>query len=213
MTADLIAGLRRRDQASYRRLIAEYGPALYRIALRLTDGPHDAQDVLQETLLTVMAKVDTVHDPAMLGPWLRRVVVNTALMRLRARREEPMFGLDLGGAEFTPDGQRARALSSWPPLPEDELLRREARGVLEEAVRQLPEGAREVYVLAEIEDLPREEVADLLGVSREVVRVRLHRARTTLRQALDDYFAERRTLTVPRRDRRFSNRGTEDDTR
>jgi DNA-directed RNA polymerase specialized sigma24 family protein len=71
MTSELIAGLR---------------PALYRIALRLTDGPHDAQDVLQETLPTVMAKVDTVQDPALLGPWLRRVTVNTALMRLRAPR-------------------------------------------------------------------------------------------------------------------------------
>jgi RNA polymerase sigma-70 factor (ECF subfamily) len=213
MTADLIAGLRSRDQASYQQLIAEYGPALYRIALRLTDGPHDAQDVLQETLLTVMAKVDTVQDPAMLGPWLRRVTVNNALMRLRGRREEPISGLGPAGTEFTPDGRRTHPVSSWPPLPEDELLRREARGVLEAAVSQLPDGAREVYVLAEIEDLPREEVAELLGVTREAVRVRLHRARTTLRQALEDYFAERRVLASPQHQRRIRNTETEDETK
>lgn len=100
MTADLTAGLRSRDEASYQRLIVDYGPALYRIALRLTNGPHDAQDVLQETLLTVMATVDTVQDPAMLGPWLRRVTVNNALMRLLGRREEPASRLEPGGTEF-----------------------------------------------------------------------------------------------------------------
>lgn len=210
MTTDLIAGLCNRDQDSYQRLIAEYGPGLYRIALRLTDGPHDAQDVLQETLLTVMAKVDTVRDPAMLGAWLRRVTMNTALMRLRARREEPV--MRPGAAEFAHDGSRAHPVSSWPPLPEAELLRREARHVLETAVRRLPAGAREVYVLAEIEDLPREEVAELLGISRDVVRVRLHRARTLLRQALEDYFAERQMLTTPRRYHAIANPETEDTT-
>jgi RNA polymerase sigma-70 factor, ECF subfamily len=112
MTTELIAGLRNGDQASYQRLITDYGPTLYRIARRLTDGPHDAQDVLQETLLTVMAKVDTVNDPATLGAWLRRVTVNNALMRLRARREEPVNGLGPAGAEFTPDGSRAQPVSS-----------------------------------------------------------------------------------------------------
>ena len=197
MTTDLIAGLCSRDQASYQQLIADFGPAMYRIALRLTGGPHDAQDVLQETLLTVMAKVDTVNDPAQLGAWLRLVTANTALMRLRARREEPVGGMGSDGSEFTPAGLRAHPVPTWPPLPEDELLRQEAGNVLEAAVGRLPAGAREVYVLAEIEDLPREEVADLLGVSREVVRVRLHRARTTLRQALEDYFAERRVTSSP----------------
>lgn len=185
---------------------------LYRIALRLTDGPHDAQDVLQETLLTVMAKVDTVHDPAMLGAWLRRVTVNNALMRRRVCREEPVGELGAGDAEFTPDGNRAQPVSSWPPLPEAELLRRETRDVLEAAVSRLPDGAREVYVLADIEDLPRDEVAELLGVSREAVRVRLHRARTSLRQQLQDYFAERHMLTTRWRDREISTRGTEDTT-
>jgi RNA polymerase sigma-70 factor (ECF subfamily) len=211
MTAELIAGLRGRDQASYRQLITEYGPALYRIALRLTDGPHDAQDVLQETLLTVMAKVDTVHDPAMLGAWLRTVTVNNALMRRRRSREEPVGELGAGDG-FTADGNRVQPVSSWPPLPEAELLRRETRGVLEAAVRELPVGAREVYVLADIEDLPREEVAALLDISRDAVRVRLHRARTTLRQALEDYFAERRMLTSRRPEREISSRGTEDTT-
>jgi len=59
---------------------------MYRIALRLTGGPQDAQDVLQEAMLTVMAKVDTIEQPDLLGAWLRRVTVNTALMRLRTRR-------------------------------------------------------------------------------------------------------------------------------
>lgn len=213
MTTDLIAGLRTRDQASYQQLFTDFGPAMYRIALRLTGGPHDAQDVLQETLLTVMAKVDTVNDPAQLGAWLRRVTVNTALMRLRARREEPVAELGSDGSEFTAAGLRARPVPTWPPLPEDELLRREAGSVLEAAVSQLPEGAREVYVLAEIEDLPREEVAELLGLSREAVRVRLHRARTTLRQALEDYFAERRMIPSPRRDRPIPTHRPEDTTK
>ena len=210
MTTDLIAGLRSRDQASYQRLIADFGPCMYRIALRLTGGPQDAQDVLQETMLTVMAKVDTIEQPDLLGAWLRRVTVNTALMRLRTRRGEPLSGVGSDDVEFTAGGRRIHPVLSWPPLPEDELLRRETRTVLEAAVSSLPDGAREVYVLAEIEDLPREEVAEILGVTREVVRVRLHRARTSLRQTLEDYFAERRTATSQRHARAIPIHESED---
>ncbi|MGD9620735.1 MAG: RNA polymerase sigma factor [Mycolicibacterium sp.] len=210
MTAELMAGLCQRDQASYQRLIAEYGPMMYRIALRLSGGPHDAQDVLQETLLIVMAKVDTVRDPATLGAWLRRVTANTALMRLRSRREVPAAEPEFAGVEFGPDGSRVQPVYAWPVLPEDELLRREARDVLEAAVDQLPDAARQVYVLAEIEELPREEVAELLGISREAVRVRLHRARTALRQVLEHYFAERQMLVTPRHDHTNAQPTTED---
>ena len=211
MTAELITGLRNRDQASYRRLIAEYGPSLYRIVLRLTHTEHDAQDVLQETFLTVLTKVDTVRDPALLGAWLRKVAVNTALMRLRGRREDPTGDWEAATSEFTPDGRRTQPVSSWPPLPENELLRREARGVLEEAVGELPDGAREVYVLADIEGVA---ARGSCRTARDLTRSRsnsLHRARTTLRQELEDYFTERHALVSSTGRHADPERETEDE--
>jgi RNA polymerase sigma-70 factor (ECF subfamily) len=192
MAAELISGLRRREQASYQRLLAEYGPGLYRIALRLTGHQQDAEDVLQESLLTVMARIDTLSHPDALGAWLRRVVVNAALMRLRSRRREPVPELEVPEFDFTPEGDRVRRVCAWPPLPEDEVLHREARDVLAAAVARLPAGARQVYLLAEVESVPYGEVADILNISEGAVRTRLHRARLALREVLEDYFAERR---------------------
>jgi len=192
MAPELVAGLKMRDQAAFQRLVALHGPALYRIALRITGQAQDAEDVVQESLLIVMAKIDTLADPSALGAWLRRVVVNAALTRLRARDREPVAVPDTLDWAFTTDGRHSRQALGWPPCPEGEALRREARDVLEAAVVRLPQGARQVYVLAEIESLPYNEVAEALSISEGAVRVRLHRARLALREVLADYFTEQR---------------------
>ena len=192
MATELVAVLKQKDPAAFERLIAQYGTMLYRVALRLLGQPEEAEEVLQETLLTVYEKIHTFDERSALSTWLYRIVVNTALMRLRVKARIPEEVLETAGPPFTADGQHAREVAAWALPPEETLLHQEARMILQQAMARLPERYRAVYVLAEVEGLPHQETAAVLELTVATVKTRLHRARLFLREALADYFAERR---------------------
>ncbi len=191
-SATLVTALKRHDATAFAQLLAQHGALLYRVALRLLGQPEEAEEVVQQTLVTVYTKIATFDERAALTSWLYRIVVNTALMRLRAKARVPEEIQDPLEAQFTAAGQHARAVAAWALPPEEALLRQEARTVLRQAIARLPPLYRTVYVLAEIEGLPQHEIGTLLEVSVDTVKTRLHRARLRLRQALADYFVERR---------------------
>jgi RNA polymerase sigma-70 factor (ECF subfamily) len=188
MPEELVEALKRREPAAFERLIAQHGTMLYRVALRFVGQPQDAEEVLQEALLNVYEKIDTFDQRAALPSWLYRIVVNTALMRLRAQSRRPEELLDTSGPPFTAEGQHAREVSAWALPPEDTLLRQEALVHLEQAIARLPDLYCAVYVLAEIEGLRHEEIATILGITVSTAKTRLHRARLFLREALANYF-------------------------
>jgi RNA polymerase sigma-70 factor (ECF subfamily) len=196
---DLVVALKRREPGAFEELLAQHGAMLYRIARRFTGHQQDAEDVLQDALLAVYAKIDTLEEHCALPAWLRRIVVNTALMRLRTRDRKPALPLFLTERAYTAEGDHAGHVADWALSPEDAVVRQEALAALRQAVDCLPDGARLVYVLAEIEGLPYGETAALLGISVGATRVRLHRARLMLREALAAYFAERQRRAMPAR--------------
>jgi RNA polymerase sigma-70 factor (ECF subfamily) len=188
MPEELVEALKRREPEAFERLVAQHGTMLYRVALRFMGQPQDAEEVLQEALLNVYEKIDTFDQRAALSSWLYRIVVNTALMRLRTQSRRPEELLDIIEPAFTADGRHVREVSAWALPPEDSLLRREALEHLERAVTRLPVLYRAVYVLAEIEGLRHEEIATILGITVSTAKTRLHRARLLLREALANYF-------------------------
>jgi len=198
MSATLVTALKRKDSTAFAQLLAQHGAMLYRVALRLICRPEEAEEVVQQTLVTVYAKIPTFDERAALTTWLYRIVVNTALMRLRAKARVPEEPQDPLGTQFTAAGQHAREVAAWALPPEDALLRQEARTVLRQAIARLPTLYWTVYVLAEIEGLPQHEIGPLLEVSVDTVKTRLHRARLGLRQALADYCVGRRRTAAGR---------------
>ncbi len=192
MSAELIAALKARDPAAFKQLVSEHGAMIYRVALRLLGSKEDAEDVLQETLMAVYEKIHAFEERSALTSWLYRIVTNAALTRLRMRIRDREVPMDQAGPPFTEDGHHATDVADWTGSSDDALLRREALSMLREAVQDLPETYRSVYVLAEIEDLSHREVATLLDLQVGTVKVRLHRARLFLRETLADYFQERR---------------------
>jgi RNA polymerase sigma-70 factor (ECF subfamily) len=188
MSADLVAALKQRDPLAFERLLAQHGAMLYRVAARFMGQREEAEEVVQETLLTVFEKIHTFDEKAALSTWLYRIVVNTALMRLRSKARAHEAAMEPIGPAFTAAGEMARDVAEWDLSPEDALLRHEALTVLRQGVDRLPEAYRTVYVLAEIEGLPHQEIATMLELSPGAVKVRLHRARIALREALAGYF-------------------------
>ena len=192
MPAELVEALKRNEASAFERLITQHGAMLYRVALRLMGQREEAEDVLQEALLKVHQNIHTFDARAALTTWLYRIVVNTALMRLRAQTRIPKELLDTAGPLFTDEGEHVQEVAEWALTPEAVLLRQETLSVLQQGIERLPELYRAVYVLAEIEGLPYQEIATILDLSVGTVKTRLHRARLFLRAMLADYFAERK---------------------
>jgi len=161
---------------------------IYRLALRLVRDEQDAQDLVQETFLQAFKAIGSFEGRSELRTWLYRITYNAALMRQRGQR--PTVSVEDAVQE---DEGRVlpEQLLDWCCLPEADLQTVEVREQLEKAVHDLPETLRAVFVLRELEDVSTQECADALGISTDLVKQRLHRARLWLRERLSDYFAER----------------------
>lgn len=167
-----------------------YSPRVYNLARRMLGNDADAEDVTQDVLLQVVRKLDTFRGEANLATWLHRVTVNAALAhrRRRARREEHEVRDPLG--LFLESGHHSRPISPWTAPPDEALVSRETSELIGRAIDRLPEAYRDVYVLADVEGLPNQEIADALDLSLSAVKSRLHRGRLMMRDALAPHFEE-----------------------
>ena len=184
----LLARLRAGDKSACAECVEQHSPGLYRLALRLMGDEAEAEDVVQETFLSAFKAIRGFEGRSGLSTWLYRIAYNAALMRLRKPNpptvsvEDPL--LSDGGPEVP------EQLFDWCCLPEQDFETAEARTELEGAIRALPEKLKAVFVLRELESLSTEETAQVLTLSEEAVKTRLHRARLWLRERLSAYFSE-----------------------
>jgi RNA polymerase sigma-70 factor (ECF subfamily) len=183
-----LAALRRSEPQAVRKLVDNYGPRLYNVALRILRNAQDAEDALQETFITVLGKLDQFDGRSSFLTWIYRIAVNASLMALRKqrprrKREEPLV---VPGFEEI----RSRELVDWGADPARELLTAEMQNVMEAAIDKLPANYRTVFVLRDLEGLSIAETSHVLGISTANVKIRLMRARLFLREALADYFHE-----------------------
>jgi RNA polymerase sigma-70 factor (ECF subfamily) len=185
---ELVARLQAGDQSAYAQLVEENAAKVYRLALRMMGNEADAEDVLQETFLNAFRFIDRFEARSSLSTWLYRIASNAALMRLRRKEPEQVSvdePLERDDGELIP-----RQFFDFCCLPEDDLLRDEARAEMMRAVEQLPSALRSVFVLRDIEGLSTEETAEALELSISAVKSRLMRARLKLREQLSAYFSQ-----------------------
>jgi RNA polymerase sigma-70 factor (ECF subfamily) len=173
------------------RVFRDYAPRVYNLARRMLGNDADAEDVTQDVLLQVVRKLSTFRGDAAFTTWLHRVTVNAALAarRKRARRDEGRVHDPLEA--FTEDGKHAGFVRPWPRLPDNVALDREEKQLIEQAIQGLPEMYRDVFVLADVEQMPNAEIGEILELSVPAVKSRLHRARLMMRDALARHYAER----------------------
>ncbi len=154
---DLLASLRRGEVGALTALAERHGPTIYRLAFGVTRNRADAEEVLQDVLLTVARKSASFEGRSALGSWIHRVTTNAALNKRRGKRQELETPLEELLPTFEPDGHRAGdrtyILADWSQNPEEELLSGERRRVLERAIDSLPVHYRVVLVLRDVEEL------------------------------------------------------------
>ncbi len=178
--ATLLEGLRRKDREACTCLLKRFAPRLYRLALQLMGDLDEAEDVLQEGFIQACAHVADFEGRSGLGTWLHRIVRNAALARLR-RKSLPT--VPLPAADATPSAAQ-EALTDPAAGPADAVLTRELGDALERAIVALPDGLRAAFVLRDVEGVSTKEAAAALGIAESALKVRLHRARLALREAL-----------------------------
>lgn len=168
------------------QVVRDYAPRVYSIARRMLGNDADAEDVTQDVLLQVVRKLNTFRGEADFWTWLHRVTVNMALVhrQKRARRAEHEI------PDPTQQFQDGHHVKPWAIEPEKQAINRELSGLLEQAIANMPEIYRDVYILADIEGLSNPEIGEILGLSVPAVKSRLHRGRLLIREALAPHFEE-----------------------
>ncbi|HEX3554526.1 MAG TPA: RNA polymerase sigma factor [Thermoanaerobaculia bacterium] len=171
------------DVSLFEILMRRYNQRLFRVARGILADDAEAEDVVQEAYVRAFRELASFRGEALFSTWLTRIACHEALARARKRRRlVPIAGgdgRDGGGGE--PPDPPSEAIG-----PEREQENRELQAVLREAVELLPDPLRAVFCLREIEGLSTEETAGALDLTVENVRVRLHRAKRSLRQTLDE---------------------------
>jgi RNA polymerase sigma-70 factor, ECF subfamily len=186
--AALLAGLRAGDEAAFERLVRQHGGRMLAVARRMLRADQDAQDAVQDALLSASRSIGGFEGGSRLGTWLHRIVVNAALMKLRTqrRRDEPLIDDLL--PQFVEDGHAVEPAAPWRDSAEALLQQRETAELVRASIDRLPESHRVVLLLRDIEELSTADAAAVLGITPNAVKIRLHRARQALRTLLDPHF-------------------------
>ncbi|MFM9917574.1 MAG: sigma-70 family RNA polymerase sigma factor [Rhizobacter sp.] len=177
---DLVAALRAGEDWAFEYVVRTHGGRLLAVARRICRNDEDARDVLQSAYLSAFRSLERFEGTAQLSTWLHRIVVNTALMKLRVRRRKPEESIEALLPAYQEDGHHVEQFSAWTLGADKRVEREECRAMVRTCIAQLPETYREVLLLRDIEELSTEEAARVLHTTAGVVKVRLHRARQAL---------------------------------
>ena len=207
--ADLVDALRRQETGAMEALIALYGDRVHRLAMRITGSRPDAEEVVQDAILSVARKIDTFRGDATFGSWLYRITANCAYTKVRGRRARHQESWMDGGSVIV--DEHAPEFQDWSARIEDPALQCELRNVLNAALDSLSEGYRTIVLLRDVEGLSPPDVSQITGLSIAGVKTRTHRARLVLRKRLGEYLSDRPLSSAapsPREDGRAWRRGT-----
>ena len=191
----LVVALRNGDESAFRSLVEMYHAMLVRVARMYVSSQAVAEEVAAETWLAVVEGINRFEERSSLKTWIFRILTNRAKTRgIREGRSLPFSSLEPDEPAVEPErfhGGDHRWPGHWaaPPqgFPEERLLAGETRDVLERAIEALPPTQRAVITLRDVEGWSAEEVCNALTLTETNQRVLLHRARSAVRRALEEY--------------------------
>ncbi len=178
-----------------------FRPRILRYLTRLI-GKDEAEDLTQEVFVKINKSLGTFRGDAQLSTWIYRIATNAAMDRFRSPSLALIGSEELSDNSFEAD-EDSRPHSSKSGLLDQQLIRKEMNDCIREVVDKLPENYRTVIVLSELEELTNSEIADVLQVTVDTVKIRLHRARARLKLELESccmfYRDERNELACDRK--------------
>lgn len=188
--AELARNLLTGDEEAFTEFVNAFHARLSQYSFLMCGHHEDAEEVAQETLLKVFESIDQLRDPSRVKSWVFRIAKNECFMKRRKSVFAPKIELsldDLRPLKVNNGQVHGIEIADWTSLPEDLLRDKELQNALTQSIQELPEIYRSVVLLRDVEELTTEETAEVLDISPDSVRTRLHRGRLALRQYMDLY--------------------------
>ncbi len=178
---DLIRRAKSGDRNAMAELAKIHSGAIYNVGMKMLQDNGEAEDVLQETLLTMIQKLKTFSYQSALSTWLYRIATNIALGKIRekSKREKEV---QLNSLDFEPLG--GNQILAWPDEVDLMWKNQSVQSCMKTAMEKLPDSYRAVFVMRDLEGMSIKETAELLELSESNVKVKLMRARLFLRDNL-----------------------------
>ena len=173
------------DQKAYEFLVEKHRAALFHIINRIVRHEDAANDLVQETFMKAFSSLASYRSEYRFSTWLYKIAANSSIDFLRKRR---IRALSLDRPLETKNGEVEIEIADLSHHPEQDLVRKEQRFSIEEAIDSLPPKYREVIVCRHKEDKSYEEIADLLDIPVGTVKARIFRARELLKKKLKNIF-------------------------
>ncbi len=191
--SELVHKAQKGDQRAFSLLVKKYESTVYSFAYKVCRNEEQAEETLQDTFVNVYRKLGQFNGKAKFSTWLYQIVTNNCLMKRRKSKLDK-FSVSLESpdsiqkdSEHKSDGAPLQTFVSLTETPQDELVNKELRELLDKAILKLPIEQRIVFILRDVEGRSSEEAAKILKVSIPAVKSRLRRARVFLRKQLQEY--------------------------
>lgn len=186
---ELIARFKEGSPEAMEKIVDRYEEGIFNFVLRMCGHRQDAEDIMQETFLNAFRSLKDFREETKLRNWLFRIASHACQRKRRKKKFEPDRELSLESLVPGEGSGGGYEIPDWSGNPAEDLLRSELKEVIENAVQMLPPNYRLVFNLRDIEGFSTEETADILGISIQSVKTRLHRARLFLRKELSAHYS------------------------
>jgi len=174
-------------------LIRPYERGAFLLAYSILRNQDDAEDTVQQAMVKIFQRLASLAEKDKFKQWAMRVIENEAKMYRRKRRQHLYQSIDQGSVEVSEEKPfYPKQFADWRDLPSDAVEQKEVREAVLNALGEVPDIYREVFILRDMQHLNVAETAQVLGMSESAVKTRLHRARLMLRESLTPVFAKPR---------------------
>jgi len=171
------------DQNAFAEIVELFQDKLYRVCYRMLGNKHEAEDIAQEAFVRAFINIHTFDTNRKFSTWLYRIGTNLCIDRIRKKKPDYFLDAEVAGAEGL---NMYSQIASPDELPEEEVLKMEMQDRVQYEISRLPDKYRAVIVLKYMEDLPLQEISDILEMPLGTVKTRIHRGREALRKQLSN---------------------------
>ncbi len=187
----LLDAINEGDSDLFNDLVHKYEGKLYNFGLKVCKNVNDAEDLVQESFINVFKSMKDFRHETKFKNWLYKIAANVCWKMKRKSRFAPEQEISI--EEFLPSDHKSvdKKSSEWASAPVDHLLNRELSARIKEGVDKLPEKYKLVLILRDMEGFSTEETSNILSLTVQNVKVRLHRARLFLREELKEFYGNK----------------------
>jgi RNA polymerase sigma-70 factor (ECF subfamily) len=195
---DLLRQAKSGDFAAFQLLVTQLQPRVFGLAFRILQQTQDAEDVTQQTFLTLIEHIADFREESAVATWVLKIATNHALKILRKKRTVTMLSMtDMAPDDSYSDIPHPEFIAPWSQTADEIVQQAEVQAELEKALLELNEKYRLVFILRDIENLSVRETAQALDLTESTVKVRLLRARLALRERLTKKFGDAMQVMTP----------------